>query len=70
MENLSYHPDSVLCDFFLFEAMKENFSGHHFASFHGVSIAVERFRSELAERLVEMSELAERYISDEVDEPV
>jgi hypothetical protein len=43
MEHLSFSPNLAPCAFFMFGAMKENFSGQPFESFEELSLAVEAF---------------------------
>jgi hypothetical protein len=43
MNHPAYSPDLALCDFFLFGAMKEHFSGMRFASVDEVFQGVEGF---------------------------
>jgi transposase len=38
-----YSPDLALCDFFLFSAMKQAFTGQHFAAIGDLPMSVEAF---------------------------
>jgi hypothetical protein len=54
MEHPSYSPDPASCDFFLLNAMSENFSGQYIESVDELFLAVEAFLRRLSAGFVQV----------------